>query len=97
MSSSNSFSSVCSNVSASMPYEMEDERQESEKCDFEIGLEDLDEDSHIDENTDLEAYFDEPIADDAWLEDYYRRREENNERMAELDLRWNGSKAVTSW
>ena len=78
---------------------MEDERQEREKCDIEIGLEDLGEDSHIDENTDLamEDYVDEPIADDAWLEDYYRRRKENNERMAELNLRWNGSKAGTSW
>jgi hypothetical protein len=93
MSSSNSFSSVYSNASASMPYEMEDERQESEKCDFEVDSED----SHIDDNTDLEAYFDEPIADDVWLEDYRRRQEENNERMAELELRWNGSKPVTSW
>ena len=93
MSSSNSFSSVYSIASASMRYEMEDERQESEKCDFEVDRED----SHIDDNTDLEAYFDEPIAEDVWLEDYHRRQEENNERMAELELRWNGSKPVTSW
>lgn len=93
MSSSNSFSSVYGNASASMSYEMEDERQESEKSDFELDRED----SHIDDNTDLEAYFDEPIADDVWLEDYHRRREDNNERMTELELRWNESKPVTSW
>ena len=52
---------------------------------------------YIEENTDLKAYFDEPIADEVWLEDYHRRREENNKRMAELELCWNGTKPITSW
>lgn len=85
MSSSNSSSSVYSNASASIVYEIEDEHWESEKCDFEVDHED----SHIGENTDLEAYFDKLIADNVWLQDYNRRREENNERMAELELRCN--------
>ena len=69
---------------------MEDERQESEKCDVQVDRTVDREDSHIEENTDLEAYFDEPIADEVWLEDYHRRREE-------LQLRWNGTKPITSW
>ena len=97
MSSSNSFSSVHSNGSASTPYEMEDERQESEKCDVEVDRTVDRKDGHIEENTDLEAYFDEPIANEVWLENYHRRREENNKRMAELELRWNGTKPITSW
>ncbi|CAB4006595.1 Hypothetical predicted protein [Paramuricea clavata] len=72
-----------------MPYEIEDERQESEKCDLEDG--------HIDDNSDLDANIDEPIADEVWLEGYHQRREENNKRMAELDICWNGSMPVTSW
>ena len=69
---------------------MEDERQESEKCDVEVDRTVDREDGHIEENTDLEAYFDEPIADEVWLEDYHRRREENNKRMAvRASLEWN--------
>ena len=55
MSSSNSFSSVHSNPSASMPYEIEDELLES---DFEVDREG----GHIDDDSDMEAYFDEPIS-----------------------------------
>ena len=90
MSSSNSFSSVHSNPSASMPYEIEDELLES---DFEVDREG----GNIDDDSDMEAYFDEPIADEVWLEEYNQRREEDNERMRELQLRWNGNKPVTSW
>ena len=64
MFSSNSFLSVHSNGSASMLYEMEGEHPESEKCDVEFKSAD----SNIKENTDLEVYFDEPIADEVWLE-----------------------------
>jgi hypothetical protein len=76
-----------------MLYEIEDERQESEQCDFEVNLED----GHIDDNSDLDANIDEQIADEVWLEGYHQRREENNKRMAELDICRNGSKPVTSW
>ncbi|XP_028394439.1 uncharacterized protein LOC114544657 [Dendronephthya gigantea] len=96
MSSSSSFSSVNSNTATIMPYEMEDERKESEKCDAEFDP-DIPEDSQMDDNTDPEAYFDEPIADNVWLENYNRAREENNQTMAELELRWNGRKTLTSW
>ena len=58
MSSSNPFSSVYSSLSSITAYEMEDEAQESDKCD----LEGDSRESHVD-HTDEEAYFDEPIAD----------------------------------
>jgi hypothetical protein len=35
-----------------------------------------------------EAYLDEPIADESWLEEYERKREEDKERMSELELRF---------
>jgi hypothetical protein len=57
-----------------MPYEIEDELLES---DFEVDHEG----GHIDDDSDMEAYFDEPIADEVWIEEYNRRREEDNERM----------------
>ena len=47
--------------------------------------------------THLGGYFDEPIADEVWLEDYHRRQEENNKRMAQFELCWNGSKPITLW
>ena len=43
-----------------------------------------------------EAYLDEPIADEAWLEEYHRKREEDNERMRDLEVRFKGNKPVTS-
>ena len=93
MSSSSSFLSVRSNPSANMPYEIEEELLESEKSDFEVGQEG----GHVDDDSDMEAYFDEPIADEVWLAEYNKRREEDEERMRELELRWNGNKPVTTW
>ena len=37
-----------------------------------------------------EAYLDEPIADEAWLQ-------ENNETMRNLELPFNGNIPLTSW
>ena len=51
MSSSSSFSSVRSNPSANMPYEIE-ELLESEKSDFEVGQEG----GHVDDDSDMKAY-----------------------------------------
>ena len=51
----------------------------------------------MDDNSDEEAYLDEPIADEAWLEEYHRKREEDNERMRDLEVRFKGNKPVTSW
>ena len=45
----------------------------------------------------MDAYSDEPIADENWLQEYYRRREEEAEKVKELQLRWKESKPVTSW
>ena len=95
MSSSQSHSSVYSDVSSSMPYEVEDELKESEKssivADREYGNIDDDGDS------DMEAYFDEPIADEPWLAEYHRKREEDEERMQQLQLRFGGSEPVMTW
>ena len=85
MSSSNSHSRIFSNSSISIPCEIEDEFVETE---FEVchgGHVDLDE----------EAYLDEPIADAAWLEEDHRKWEEDNERMKDLELRFEGNEPVT--
>ena len=93
MSSSSSFSSVRSSSSANKHFEIEEELLESEKSDLDVQHED----GHVDDDSDIEAYFDEPIADEVWLAEYNRRREEDNERMRELQLRWNGDKPLVSW
>ena len=94
MSSSTSLSGEHSKSSPITPYEVENELQESEKSDI-----DADRVGHIqmDEDTDLEAYFDEPLADDAWQEKYRRRKEEDNAKRNELNSRLNESKPVASW
>ena len=93
MCSSSSFSSVRTSSSANKEYEIEEELLESEKSDFKAHHEG----GHADDDSDIEAYLDEPIADEVWLAEYNRRREEDNERMRELQLRWNGDKPVISW
>jgi hypothetical protein len=40
---------------------------------------------------------DELIADEAWLEEYHRKREEDIERMRDLEVRFKGNKPVKSW
>ena len=92
MSSSSSFSSV-PRGSANKHYEIEEELLESEKSDLDVQHED----GHVDDDSDIEAYIDEPIADEVWLAQYNRRREEYNERMRELQLLWNGDKPLVSW
>lgn len=91
MSSSNSLLSVSSNFSITIPCEIEDEFVETEsKAEFEASH-----GGHVD--SDEEAYLDEPIADEAWLTEYYRKREEDEERMKDLELRFKANKPVTSW
>ena len=94
MSNWTSLSSEHSNSSPITPYEVEDEQQESEKSDL-----NADRVGHIlmDEDTDLEAYFDEPLADDVWQEEYRRRKEEDNAKMNELNARLNESNPAASW
>ena len=89
MSSSSSFSSIYSNASTHTQGEMENEIDESEQ--FEAKS--RDEESH----QYMDAYSDEPIADEIWNQNYYRRQNEETERMNEWGLRLNGSKPVTSW
>lgn len=100
MSSSNSFSSAYSNPELELPYEMEGEREEI-ASNFEVEVDD--EGDQVDPNIDMEsgdcmeAYFDEPIANEIWLAEYERKREEENMRLEELELRWTGRKPVDSW
>ena len=95
MSSSRSNSSSYSNVSANNLYEVEDELKGSEKSDDEDNANS--DNDNMDDNSDIEAYFDEPMADEAWLADYLRRREEDEERQQQLQLRLNRNEPVTSW
>ena len=60
MCSSSSFSSVRSSSTANREYEIEEELLESEKSDFEAHHEG----DHVDDDSDIEAYLDEPIADE---------------------------------
>ena len=80
MSSSSLFLSVRSSSSANKRYEIEEELLESEKSDLDVQHED----GHVDDDSNIEAYFDELIADEVWLGEYNRRLEEDNERMREL-------------
>ena len=96
MPGSNSFSSTHSKASTSTPLEIEDEQYESENL-IEKSHDEGTQGSHDGENYYMDAYSDEPIADENWLQEYYRRREEEAEKVKELQLRWNESKPVTSW
>ena len=91
MSSSNSHSSIFSNSPVSSPCEFEVERVETEHFEASHG-------GHVDGNSDEEeASLDKPIADEAWLEEYHRKREEDNERMRDLEVLFKWNKPVTSW
>ena len=48
-------------------------------------------------NTNIKAYFDEPIADEAWLDNYRKKREEDRERRKDFELRWDGTKPVSTY
>ena len=95
MSSSNSFSSTRSKASTSTPLEIEDEQHEYENLIEKSRDEGTS--SHDGENYYMDAYSDEPTADENWLPEYCRRREEEAEKVKELQLQWNESKPVTSW
>jgi hypothetical protein len=67
-----------------MPYEIEEELLESEKSDFEADHEG----SHVDDDSDIEAYFDEPIADEVWLAEHNRGWKEDNGMRVATSLEW---------
>ena len=67
---SNSTSSEASNPSVGIQYEMEDESQENRNCEF---TDFVCSDTDADSNTDIKAYFDEPIADKTWLNNYRKK------------------------
>ena len=46
---------------------------------------------------DIMPYTDEPLADESWVEEYERRREEHDREVNELSLRLNGQSPVNSW
>ena len=45
----------------------------------------------------IKAYFDEPIADEAWLDNYRKKREQNRERRNDFELLWDRTKPVSTW
>ena len=91
MSSSNSHSSIFSNSSVSSPCEIEVERVETEYFEASHG-------GHVDGNSDEhEASLDEPIADEAWLEEYPFIVFLSLSMMRYLEVRFKGNKPVTSW
>ena len=53
-------------------------------------------DTDADSDTDIEAFFDKPIADEAWLENQ-EKQEDDSERMKDLQVRWDGTKPVSTW
>ena len=69
---SNSTPSEASNPSVGIQYEMEDESQENWNCE---STDFICSDTDADSNTDIRAYFDEPIAEEAWLDNYRKARE----------------------
>ena len=91
---SNSTSSEASNPSVGIQYKIEDESQENRNCestDFVCS------DTNADGNTDIKAYFDEPIANEAWLDNYRKKHEEDRQRRKYFKLRWDGTKPVLKW
>ena len=90
----NSTSSEASDPSVGIQYEMEDESQENgnyESTDFVFS------DTDADIHSDIKAFFDEPNADEAWLDNYRKKREEDCERRKDFELRWGGTKPVSTW
>ena len=86
-------SSEASDPSVGIQYEMEDESQENRNCQsIDFACSDADADS----NTDIKAYFVEPIADEASLDNYRKKREEDRERRKDFELRWDGTKPVST-
>ena len=91
---SNSTSSEASDPSVGIQYESEDEYQENRNCE---STNFVCSNTEADSNTDIKAYFDEPIADEAWLENYREKREEDHERRKDFELLWDGTKPVSTW
>ena len=70
---SNSTSSEASDPSVGIQYEMEDESQEDRNCEF---TDFVCSDTDAERNTDIKGYFDKPIAEEAWLDNYRKKYEE---------------------
>ena len=91
---SHSTSSEANDPSVGIQYEMEDESQENRNCE---STDFICSDTDANSSTDVRAYFDEPIADEAWLDNYRKAREEGRERRKDFELRWNGTMPVSTW
>ena len=53
--------------------------------------------SDTDSNNDIKACFDEPIADEALLDNYGKKCEEGRERRIDFELRRDENKSVSTW
>ena len=96
MSSSASVSSINTDNSTGVRCEIEYDVVEEKESDLETVQGDIFGHGAEGEGETTGAYLDEPVADVAWLEQYYQKKEEDNERLKELQLRWEGDKPVTS-
>ena len=83
-------------ASTSTPLEIEDEQHERENLIEKLHDEGT-QGSHDGENYYMDAYSDQPTPDENWLQEYHWRREEEAEKVKELQLRLNESKPVASW
>ena len=88
MSRSNSISSEGIDPSNGIDYEIENELPENRSYKF---TDFVSFDADADNYTDIEAYFDQLIADKAWLENYRKKRKDDNEKDERLaaTLGWN--------
>ena len=73
---------------------MEDESQENRNCE---SIDFVCSETDADSNTDIKAYFYKPIADEAWLDNYRKKRKENRERRKDFEQRWDKTKPVSTW
>ena len=89
MSSSNSDSNEYESLSSASECIFEEER------DIEAG----NRSDHSDDDHDdlVEAYSDEPLADEGWLAEYSKRQNDTKRQLEELTRRMDGTESTNSW
>ena len=87
MSSSNSDSNEYESLSSASECIFEEER------DIEAG----NQSDHSDDDDLVEAYSDEPLADEGWLAEYSKRQNDTKRQLEELTRRMDGTESTNSW
>ena len=54
-------------------------------------------DSEYENDDDIEAYADEPLADEEWLEEYNKKQENDKKEIQKLTRRKDGVEPTSSW